>query len=148
MHIVYIQKPNTVQSEKQFWKRRTLLNGGATVARHDLICDTCSLIIRDIVINGNKIGKGGKVKQKCPDCGNRTFHTYWGSGEAPVGSVTPVTNEEKYDKSKTIGEFWERTGVNPQSKEYHKASKRRIESMRQKAMAKKLRAKKKKGPKN
>ena len=112
------------------------------MARHDIQCDSCELIIRDVVISASKIGKEGKIKKQCPDCKNRTFHTYWGHGEAPAGSVTAVTSEEKFDKSKTIGEFWERTGVNPQSKEYTKASKRRIESMRQKAM-KKAKAQKK-----
>lgn len=106
------------------------------MARHDVQCDTCELILRDINVSGKDIGKEGKIKMECPDCKNRTFHTYWGHGEAPAGSVTPVNNEERFDRSKTIGEFWERAGVNPQEKEYRKASKARIERMRQRAKKK------------
>jgi transcriptional regulator NrdR family protein len=106
------------------------------MARHDIQCENCELVISNIVIEGSKIGKGGVIKKKCPECGKMKFHTYWGSGETPNGFVNPANNEEKFDRSKTFGEFWDRTGVNPQSPEYHKASKRRIEGMRQKAMKK------------
>ncbi len=106
------------------------------MARHDIQCDTCQLVIRDIVISGSKIGKEGKIRKQCPDCGNKTFHTFWGHGEAPAGNVTAVTNEEKFDKSKTLGEYWERTSVDFGSKQYSEASKARVNRMRQKAIRK------------
>lgn len=103
------------------------------MARLDIICDACELVIRDINIPGDKIGKGGKVKQECPDCKNRTFHTYWGGGESPGVATIGNDREKILDNSKTVGEFLDRVGVSPGSPEYNKASKERINRMREQA---------------
>ena len=103
------------------------------MARLDIQCATCELIIRDIIIPGGEVNKG-KIKKHCPDCKSRTFLVYWGGGEAPSTPTIGSDKEKLFDSCKTIGEFWDKTGVNPTSKEYNKASKAHVEGMRQKAM--------------
>jgi hypothetical protein len=104
------------------------------VARLDIQCDACELVIRDIQIPGDQIGKEGKVKKECPDCKNRSFHTYWGGGEAPSVATIGNDKEKIFDDCKTVGEFWDKTNVKLGSKEYDKASKNRIRKMRDKAV--------------
>jgi len=103
------------------------------VARHDIQCASCELIIRDIQIPGDKI-KDGKVRKQCPDCKNRTFLIYWGSGESPGVATIGNDKEKIFDSCKTVGEYLDNVGVDFGSKEYHKASKARVERMRQKAV--------------
>lgn len=104
------------------------------MARYDIQCDSCELIIRDINIPGDKIEAGGLVRMECPDCKNRTFHTYWGSGEAPGVATIGNDKEKIFDSCKTVGEYWDKTGVDFRSKEYSKASKKRVRKMRDKAV--------------
>ncbi len=101
------------------------------MARLDLQCDTCELVLRDIEIPGGVVD--GQVKIPCPDCKNKTFSTYWGGGESPGVKTREQTKGEIFDDCKTVGEYWEKTGVDFASDKYSKASKARVEALRQKA---------------
>jgi hypothetical protein len=104
------------------------------MARHDIICPTCELIIRDITLSMSDILGEGKTTKQCPDCKSSKMNIWWGSGEAPKGWVVAVTNEEKFAKAKTLGDYWDSKGVDFASKEYKKASVKRVEKMRNKAV--------------
>lgn len=103
------------------------------MARLDVQCATCELIIRDVNVPGDKILGGGKVRLQCPDCKSRTFYTIWDAGESPSVATIGNDNEKIFDKSKTVGEYLDRVGVEIGGKKYNEASRKRVEAMRQKA---------------
>lgn len=103
------------------------------MARLDVQCATCELVIRDINVPADKILGGGKVRLQCPDCKSRTFYTVWDAGEAPGVAMIGNDNERIYDSSKTVGEYLDRAGVELGGKKYNEASKARVQAMREKA---------------
>jgi hypothetical protein len=100
---------------------------------HDISCQSCNTILRDISFRQDQYKDMVIHGIKCPDCENDTFIVYWGSGKAPFGSVAPSTPEEKFRKSKTIGEFWDRSGLKIGSEQNKKAGVDRVNRMRNNA---------------
>lgn len=74
---------------------------------------------------------------KCKHCGKDKFTVYWGSGAAPSVTMAASTPEEKWQRSKTLGEFWDRSGLEIGGEANRKANMQHIKNMRAKSRKKK-----------
>lgn len=101
--------------------------------RLDLSCKRCEHILNDIIVDQSQMLGSGLVNGiDCPACGNDIFNVYWGNGTAPAVTVQITDQDELFKKCKTIGEYWDRRGVQPGSKENKESSAKRIKKLRKK----------------
>jgi hypothetical protein len=98
--------------------------------RLDLMCKKCEHIVEDIIVEHKQLKSGTVRGPECPACGNDVFSVYWGGGKAPAVTVTITDNNELFAKCKTIGEYWDRKGLEVGGKANKEAGKTRIKRMR------------------
>lgn len=101
--------------------------------RLDLLCAKCEHIIENVIVQHKQMEGNGVVKDvECPACGNDIFSVYWGNGNAPAAIVNTSDPEAIFAKCKTLGEYWDRRGVEVGSNANKKASADRIKKIRNK----------------
>lgn len=104
------------------------------MARHDIECEACNCLLRDVTVRPEQIQDGQVLGFKCPDCENKTFRVSWAHGQAPGVSVSGGTsNEDIWNKSKTIGEYWDRKGLEFGGKANKEANAKRVRKLRNKS---------------
>ncbi len=99
----------------------------SSMPRYDLICSECEKIVKDVILKYEDI----KLNE-CSRCQKASFSVYWGSGKAPSITVKITDSEELFKKSRTLGEFWDRKGVDMNSKANKKASIERAKRLKKK----------------
>lgn len=104
---------------------------------HDLHCESCSKISKNTFFSQSQYSNGIITGIKCQNCGKDKFTVYWGSGAAPSVTMAASTPLERFQRSKTLGEFWDRSGLEIGGQANKKANMNRIKQMRDKAMRKK-----------
>jgi len=79
---------------------------------------------------------------KCEHCAEGTAHYKISAGLRPVTRGSRGA-EEDWNKSSTIGEFWERRGIEPGSEKSKELNKKRVKKLQQKRLQNEKNKKKK-----
>ena len=100
--------------------------------RLDLMCTRCEHILEDVVVDNKNLKNGIVKNMECPACTNDIFSVYWGGGKAPGVAVKVTDSTELFSRCKTLGEFWDRKGIEIGGEKNKEASIKRIKKMREK----------------
>jgi len=100
--------------------------------RLDLLCTKCEHIIEDYIVEHSQLSNGVVTGPECPACANDVFSVYWGNGQAPSVTVNSNDPEAVFARCKTIGEYWDRRGLEVGGKKNQEANKARVKRMRNK----------------
>jgi len=103
-----------------------------SMPRLDLMCKKCEHIVEDIIVEQKQLKNGTVRGPECPACDNDVFSVYWGNGQAPRVVVNTNDPESLFDRCKTIGEYWDRRGLEVGGKKNIEANKARVKRMRNK----------------